>query len=402
MLRNNSKAILTVMPVFASTASNAALENVSHQGRSELDNGLAQLIEMSLIETSDELDTDAIRYSIHPLTRSFAQARLENESDYRDASQRRYIVFFLKYVEENSGWTDWRGLEAIEREWMNVLQAMRLCKSNDYRKEYMQFRALLSNFLWMHNYWEFGIESGKTAIQFASEYKDTKLLSELLQSVGWIQFSQGKLQDARDYYDACAALYKEGLDDPDGSARLHNYYGRLAAMENELPAAQRHFQDGLTLATDPLTVSFCKSALGDVALARGNLEDAYHLYNEVRLLRETSGDRSRLASVLCDLGEVSARQSNYAQAHEFYQRSLDIGLEIGRQDVIGRSRRGLAWTLSLQGQYEAASELAKEALSTFNQLGAIREIEKTKVLLIQILQDELEVSENSSTTERPQ
>ena len=70
-----SRRVLISMPAFASSASKAAIEAASDVHIWDLDEAIGQLVEMWLMEPSPELDEASRRYSIHPLTRIFAESK---------------------------------------------------------------------------------------------------------------------------------------------------------------------------------------------------------------------------------------------------------------------------------------------------------------------------------------
>ncbi|MBM4445592.1 MAG: hypothetical protein FJ020_09905 [Chloroflexi bacterium] len=80
LLSDDAQRILMVMPIFAASASRTAIEAASDVHHSALDEGLGQLVEMWLVEASEELHIAKRRYSIHPLTRAFAGARLAEDA----------------------------------------------------------------------------------------------------------------------------------------------------------------------------------------------------------------------------------------------------------------------------------------------------------------------------------
>ncbi len=77
LLSHPARKILLIMPIFASSASKASLAAASELQGWDLDEGLGQLIELWLLEASEKLDESKRRYSLHPLTRFFAQHRLD-------------------------------------------------------------------------------------------------------------------------------------------------------------------------------------------------------------------------------------------------------------------------------------------------------------------------------------
>ena len=89
LLSANAQQVLVVMPTFATSASRAGIEAASDVHHFALDVALGQLVEMSLVDATDELDEARRRYSVHPLTRAFSAAKLKQEPELELAAQRR-------------------------------------------------------------------------------------------------------------------------------------------------------------------------------------------------------------------------------------------------------------------------------------------------------------------------
>jgi hypothetical protein len=130
-----------------------------------------------------------------------------------------------------------------------------------------------------------------------------------------------------------------------------------------------------------MSVSFCESALGDVAFELGQMDQAKTHYLKVKEIRESTKDEARLASVLCDLGEVALKLSDVDSARSYYDNCIKISDRIGRLDVYARGLRGLASVEINTGNIEEARSKAKEALEAFVRLGAKREYELTQRLI---------------------
>ena len=76
LLPKKAQQVLLVMPFFVVPAERDAIESASGVANVDLDEALGQTVVMWLIETSDDHTLSYRRYSIHPLTRSFAMSYL--------------------------------------------------------------------------------------------------------------------------------------------------------------------------------------------------------------------------------------------------------------------------------------------------------------------------------------
>jgi len=398
LLENHSALILKSMPLFVESASIEAIRAVARVQNDDLANGLGQLVEMCLLDASDSLDEGQRRYRIHPLTRSFALRLLHQEIDFEKDARERAARYFLAFVDQYSAWEDTRGLDHLGVELANILAYM------DWAIEYKDYKTLVAfhrgmyNFFWARGYWHYDLIYGNFALEAAKSIGDIESQAWILvESLGWIYFCQGDLGKAQ-------VLYKEGrslfqvIGSRRGLARTCNYFGRLYATRGEYRDAKLELEAGLNLAPDTMSISFCESAIGDVAFELGDFKEAKSHYLKVKDIREKTGDESRLASVLCDLGEVAIKLVELSAARSYFDQSFKVSHRIGRTDVEARSLRGLAKVEKVSGNLIEAESLAQVAADAFMRLGAERELRVTQ-LFIQGLKSNQSSSEEQERSE---
>lgn len=142
LLSPGSQRVLKVMPLFATSASRAGIEAASDVHHFAFDDALGQLVEMSLVDATDELNLARRRYSIHPLTRAFATAKHQSNAPFvQDAFERtlnyyEQLVTPPKEVQANDpywdGLTNHAGIHTLEQEWPNLNQLIRRALSKGH------------------------------------------------------------------------------------------------------------------------------------------------------------------------------------------------------------------------------------------------------------------------------
>jgi len=98
LLSEDARLVLMAMTLFAESTSKEALGATAGLAGFNLDKALAQLVEMSLLTVDEILSGTQIRYSAHPLTRSFAADKLTEWSEYETMARTRCIDFFLQFA----------------------------------------------------------------------------------------------------------------------------------------------------------------------------------------------------------------------------------------------------------------------------------------------------------------
>jgi tetratricopeptide (TPR) repeat protein len=388
LLSEGAKQILSAMPLFADSAGKEAIIFVSGISTTGVDEGLGQLVEMSLVDASDEYDPGKRRYSVHPLTSNFASRQLAKHPEIEQAKHRRFADYFLECVRRHDGWRGAASLGAMELGLLNSFKAMEWYQSSESLERYVDFHRSTYNLLWTRGYWHKNLTNGVAAVEAATLLNDEEAVAWIeMESLGWTFFCQGDYGKASTHYERSRQRF-EKLQDPKGLARVFNYLGRLAAAEERYQESVVLLEEGLQYADDDMSVTFLESALGSVKYAQQDYKAAYQHYSRVRDIREKGGDDVRLCSVVCDLGDLALVTNDVQRARRNYKHSLEIARRVRRLDVTARSQRGLAEIALLSQDVTSAKRYARLASEAFFELGATKEYFRTVELLMRIKKED--------------
>jgi len=384
ILSANSTLILKTMTVFFESVDRNAISAVSGISGYDLDQGLGQLVEMSLIDPDDTSLLNKRRYGLHPLTKIYSSQYLKADPSFESTIKYRAANYYLDFVKSNSAWENVSGLDRLTEELPNVLGWMEWCWETNEHALLISFHRGMYNYFWTKGHWNSNLIYGRRALDAAALIGDLESQAWILiESLGWINFCQGNFDAAYDCYIKGQEIFT-GSSNQQGLSRAFNYLGRLYAAKGMLSEAKSTLECGLKLAPDPMSLSFCESALGDVAREQNNLEEAKIHYLKVKEIREIMKDDARLASVLCDLGEIAIKLDEVDSAKTYFRECLDIATRIGRLDVHARCLRGFAQVENRLGHMDRAIASAKEAAEEFQRLGAKRELDSTNKLILSI------------------
>src|SRR5262249_54430244 len=134
---------------------------------------------------------------------------------------------------------------------------------------------------------------------------------------------RGDLAAAREHAEASLALWRE-LQDPTGTAEALNLLGLLSHDEGDADAAQRCFEEALSLLAGPDAArrGMVLNNLALLASHRGDAEEARRLYQESLSCQRQAGDLRHEATALGNLGVLAHNAGDLAEARRFYQESL--------------------------------------------------------------------------------
>lgn len=393
LLSDSAKRILLIMPIFAASASKAAIEAASDIHKWELDEGLGQLVELWLLEASEKLDESKRRYSLHPLTRAFAQTRFAEYPDLERQARVRLTVFFESFAKAAGGntWGTWEKYDEIEDEKDNIFALIDWCFENQEEAMGMKLTKSVTFFMSIRVYHYEAKVFGYKAVETAKQIGKTEALAWLLvYGIGYIEIVGRNFEKGE-------ALIRDGLKIYED---LKDSQGMIAALRN-LSIALRHKKDfenarlccekGLKLAksvNDELAVAQFRRGISLLAVSEGKLVEAKReLESIVPILREQ--DLLGLPGILGSLANINRKLRHYDMALNIGMEGLELAKRMKKLYTIGSISVVLAVIQDERGNYHSALSFAQQALEVFERSGLSHEKVEEVRTLIKKLQEKL-------------
>jgi tetratricopeptide (TPR) repeat protein len=386
LLSEEARRILMIMPIFAASASRDAIEATSDVHHFALDKGLGQLVEMWLVEATDELDAAKRRYSIHPLTRAFAGARLGENEKWERGARLKAAKHFLSLAQQNDGWDNRDGFPWFELELTNILASLDWCYNVGEWHIVVELMKTLTYFMGNRGYWQERIKYGHIAAKSAKYLGSDESVAWLNLRVGWVYLKQGDYEKAEACVKTAEALTKKAENKT--LVRLaFSLLGGIARGRGEVSKARELAEKALEAARASaykrgINRAYCD--LGHLALQQGDDVEAERLYREALRGFEKEGSEEGIASRHIDLGNATFSQDRLDEAYEHYKVGLALNQRIGRQDNIACAQYGLARVGERAGDFSSALELAHSAQEIFERLGMRKEVEETQALVVRL------------------
>jgi predicted ATPase/class 3 adenylate cyclase len=309
------------------------LEAAEAVGEGEVLDGLASLVDKSLLRRADE-QGDEPRFAMLETIRQYARERLA-ESGEDGAVLRRHAEHYRAFA--TAAEPELRGPDQVR--W---------------------FRRV-----------ELESDNIRSALGWALERREVGLGLEVGGAIWRLWEARGPLTEGRRWLDAflsvptpseLAAVRAKALNAAGVLASDQGDYRRQTELQEESLALSRDLGDKVGIAS-------CLNNLAVAASWMGKHERATRLLMECQAIRRELGDRVGLSDTLTNLGGIALEDRDYKRAVELYEESLAITRELGDPHRVGVALSNLGSVACYQGDHERAAALLEESLALARSVG---------------------------------
>lgn len=388
LLSQDARLALTVMPIFVTSATRTAIEAACNIGHDATNAALGQLVEMRLVEATDDLEVDRRRYSIHPLTRAFAQNQSEAMGEFPRQARERTAAWLAQFAKDNG--TQQATYDRLEDELPNTIALMRWCHQQSMWVPLVTCGTALRDFLQARGYWNESLGLGNYVIQAAEKIGDQKSLAlACVNPMGWVHRHRGELAEAKSWYEKGIATYL-AIGDQDRAAWARLGLASVAWQAGNLTEA-RTIAEEVEIAysgqTDALHQSLHAIALVHLSEMATDPEEwarAEELARQALRLAQQTSDEKILVRAQYFLGMAMLRQNRLDEAEACFIESLTINIQYNIRMGIAVCEAGLAEVKNRKGQAGPALEYARAAADLYVRLEMRNELAKLEPLLAQL------------------
>jgi tetratricopeptide (TPR) repeat protein len=219
---------------------------------------------------------------------------------------------------------------------------------------------------WSQGKMEWAIGYYEQAVQIAQEVGDRRGEEETLGNLGNAYRDLGEMERAIGYYERALQIARQ-IDDRHGEGKHLGNLGNVYRDLGKLAQAVDHYKRALQIARHVSDRRMEGKHLGNLGLVYRNLgdvEQAIQCYEQALKIAREVGDRRREGHRLGHLGHVYRDLGEMARAIERYEQALQIARELG-----DRRREGI-WLGSLGNAAHALGEM-RRAIERYEQALAI-------------------------------
>jgi ATP/maltotriose-dependent transcriptional regulator MalT len=191
------------------------------------------------------------------------------------------------------------------------------------------------------------------------------------------------------------AVFRE-VGDIQGISAASGNLGDVALAKGNLDEAARVMTDaipGYKEMGDKDGVALTLSDLGEVARRRGDLKKAMQTYEQAKVTAQEIDDKRALAYVLGGIGDVLLDRNDLAAAQKSYEESLGIRRRIGDKQGAAESQLSLARLAIEEGRASDAEGVIRTCKEQFHQDQQADDELAASIMLIGALLSESKLSE---------
>jgi tetratricopeptide (TPR) repeat protein len=395
LLDKSTQQVLLAMPLFVTTASREALAAVSGVAGFDFHKAIEQLVGMSLLEATEALDLSSQRYQMHPLTQSFARKELGVDlilnplpgasTEKISELKTNFYTFFARWGQSKIGPGFWDFVlcstdksKEIFLELPNLLLALEWAYENQDWQTVLALTKIIVHPIYYQGQLDKRIRCSRYGLEVA--HKLGVVEDEMwftIQGLGSVYLLRGNLESADKYLGKGIQLaQKHKL--VNGIALGETYLVYMALQSDDLILAQKHVEQALHHAEEPLFKYRAHQVAGHVARYLCDYEQAKNFYLESTKFLEGTGylDTSDVW-----LGFTKLGMKEYQKAADHFRTYLETYGKYGNQRVVGMAKLGLAMYCEVQGLVNEAQDFAHEAFELLSQMNAQWELTQVKVLM---------------------
>jgi NB-ARC domain-containing protein len=193
-LAAHSQQVIITLAILPSSASKQCVSTGANIHDSYLDEALGQLIELSLVEVTDNLDLNNRRYSIHQLTRFFANSKLIEFSDLENLILNRILIYYQNYTKEilKAGWIGYSRLAEERDNLLKIIKWGYIAAWNQTKDLALEIKWLL----WENGYWYEILSLYNEGFAVAKETRDVVYMGRYAKEIAWVKCRQGDIKEA--------------------------------------------------------------------------------------------------------------------------------------------------------------------------------------------------------------
>lgn len=341
---------------------------------------------MSLVEASVEVDVQKQRFTIHPLTRSFALARLNEEPDSERDLRSRWSTYYTERCRPLGKWGYTESFSWLEGELPNILAVIDWAESS---KEWSSIAVIFQGiyyFLGTKGYWDERIRYGYVALE-ASRQSGDRLSEAVAQyAIAWILQPRGQHKEAQELLLSCIRWYIDSGCNRDAAIVMITLAEAALGM-GDLRRARQIVADAYSLLEqigDTQIPSGLLKVQAEVELQSGNLDEAENLMHRAVEAAQGTAWAPSLSTRYIGLGRIALRRNQLDEAEREFNAGLESSQRYLRQDNSARAMLGLARVHALRNDRIKAAGLARSAHEQFTRMGMKSELDECDALLTQL------------------
>jgi LuxR family glucitol operon transcriptional activator len=383
--------LLLALALFEGSVNRVMLGEVAGLGDDEIgrDDGLVELEQLSLINKERD------RFSLLPLTRTFALEELKQQPTMEQELRERWIDYLVEgaQVYAIAEWR-WRDLVWLRQEGSHFIQPFEWSQQNSRSDILLQVLPGVLSYNEVIGYWTSLLEAGQIGLDTARLLDDRDSLLYTMNFISWILSQRGQHHAAESIaIDGLRVAQEKG--DPAWEIDFLQTYSQILRRTGRLDEALAHCEKGLKGVRDlprsqqSFVQANIRYEMGKIARDQGDWQAARELFVAARSVFHEDDESpmfnlTRAWGLLSNLGFVAHHLGNVDEAAQMCEKALRFFAASGSVGDATTVRVRLAGVEADRGNTEAALTHAHQALEWSKRLGMVQERAQAEAIIARL------------------
>ena len=364
LLDDEERRLHPRLSVFMGGFTLEAAERVAGAGELDVLEGIASLVDRSLLREADEAGGDP-RFSMLETIREFAREQLAQAGE-EDQLLNRHALEFAHFAEEADaglrGDDQLLWFERLESEHDNLRAALDSSLAAGDDETALRLGGALGWFWYAHGHALEGCNR-LTELLAATEGAPEELRARPLYALGVLVDQRGEPERAAELVERSLTIFREQGDRERVGAAL-NSLGSIKRALGDLDAARSLLEEGLAIRRELGDEARAASSLGNLgilAFERGDLDDAESRFLEALELDRMHGNEWGACTGLDSLVAVAIERGDHERARELNREMLASAQRVRDQELIAFGLEKAAILAAAENKAARAGRLAGAA-----------------------------------------
>ena len=386
LLDEAARRVLLVATFFPTSASGEALSATADVQGFAFDRAVERLADMALLDVQQADLSSLPRYTLHPLVRAFAGAKLGEQAGFEAGVRERWVQWCRVITNQHGlkGWNLAEQFNNAELDMPTFHAVIQYCYETRRWTDLIEMVPSIKSYWTTRGYFETRNRFVNLALEAAEHLHNVKALILLLA----IKIRTLCRIDDVDSAVICLNRARILLED------ITNPEPRLVESLNEadirICSHQENIEKQLMLARenvisasmrDTPDVIFYRYYIADSHFRAGNDDKAESLF--VDLIEESEAHQFNRATITgwFALAQIAIRRHNLDEAVERLEKACTLAQEFKHRPYLGEIQRVWAQVYTLRGDLPAARVAFAEAIDLFERLGMRRKLAESRQAL---------------------
>jgi TPR repeat protein len=384
--------ILMSFVIFRGAPVREALTQVAGLDHIAMDDGLAQLKQLSLVREKQERYGE--RYRVLTLTREYTQVELAAYPEFEREARERCFKWYMDFAKKYGGedWEEWSiKYDHLDEEWSNLQGVLEWLASQERYTDVKNLWKHIDNYIDLYGYWEQRLDWLQWLI--AESSRRTSELSTYVEAMskrGWtLTLIGGKQQIEASKLLEKAWELRESVD-LGMQAYIANHMAVLRMTQERYEQAlqwldrqqdlvnQASFEEQY-LIRHQILIDYYRAEI--ISYWRQDDDQAKHLFEQVIERGQKIGWQRFVNYAQNRLGDIAIIQGDLPKAEKLLKQGLFVAQHNKEKRRIAHYKASLVRLEKACGNLQKAHELAIEALKLFKREGITKDAEEMRSLL---------------------